>query len=302
MSQFRMEINLTRCAGCGVCAMACKLGNNTPNRYVAGTSYCETFNWADYAVRKADPSGVYTIIPVMCNHCAGTPKCVSVCPRRTANPPALKKDPNTGIVLHNPTNCLGCQNCRKYCPYSAAGSALSARTAQYSVISYNYQVPHSYWSNNQRFMNLPAIAIASPNDVKTRVGATPPYRRIWEDYSSGDILIKNIRSQYRPEKCTFCYHRHQGDTNVSVWGDPTSGSFDPDEARAKAPYCVLACPAKARRVVLATDDSFPEGARVLAVNAPYNPQLVDANSYTPPAGYTKPQTYYVGKFSQRELV
>ncbi len=47
-----------------------------------------------------------------CMHCVD-PGCVSVCPVT-----AMRRDPLTGIVTHDPDACIGCRNCMVGCPYN----------------------------------------------------------------------------------------------------------------------------------------------------------------------------------------
>jgi Fe-S-cluster-containing dehydrogenase component len=50
---------------------------------------------------------------IACNHCA-RPQCVPNCPVA-----AIKKDPQTGLVLQDQNMCIGCERCVTFCPYHA---------------------------------------------------------------------------------------------------------------------------------------------------------------------------------------
>src|ERR1035441_2583304 len=57
-----------------------------------------------------DESGKYFFVPKMCNHCADSP-CTQVCP---VGATFIAPD---GVVLVDPTYCLGCAYCVQACPY-----------------------------------------------------------------------------------------------------------------------------------------------------------------------------------------
>jgi anaerobic dimethyl sulfoxide reductase subunit B (iron-sulfur subunit) len=48
-----------------------------------------------------------------CNHCSA-PQCLPNCPVA-----AIRKDEETGLVLQDPTMCIGCERCVTLCPYHA---------------------------------------------------------------------------------------------------------------------------------------------------------------------------------------
>lgn len=92
------------CFGCLGCVAACAAANRTP----AGLFWRQ--------VLKVPPENgrndtVY--LSLACNHCDNAP-CAAACPSN-----ALKKDPATGAVVHDPDACLGCRYCQMACPYDA---------------------------------------------------------------------------------------------------------------------------------------------------------------------------------------
>ena len=109
--RFGMVIDVSRCIGCATCAVACKSNNNLPN----------DMWWIDIRTEGGDApdsaSGTYPnnlhrrYFPVSCQHCQ-KPTCVAVCPTG-----ATYKDADTGIVMTNATECIGCDSCVEGCPY-----------------------------------------------------------------------------------------------------------------------------------------------------------------------------------------
>ena len=102
MTQLGFYFDARNCIGCRTCQIACKDRND-----LAGTLFRTV---------KTYETGVYPN-PRMyhyvssCNHCAN-PACVGVCPTG-----AMYKDEETGVVLHNDEECIGCQSCANACPY-----------------------------------------------------------------------------------------------------------------------------------------------------------------------------------------
>lgn len=264
MTRLGMVIDLSRCNGCGACALACKAENNTRDR-----SEDQSFNWADFLMHTEGtfPNTKHFVMPVLCNHCSDAP-CIKKCPGNPkkagpGNPyKALYKTPE-GITLHDPALCVGCGECQKSCPYSHEKldeSSLYGET--YSVISLNTldENPQPRWAD--KTSAIPGCT-ASGAEIAARTGATPPMLNKW---SGGDL--QPVRSDDVIEKCTFCYHR---------------------VLNGLQPACVEACPAKAR---IFGDQEDP--------NSPISQVLKTEKSFRlQEEKGTKPNVHYIGKYSPR---
>lgn len=104
MSRYAIVVDLDRCIGCHGCEVACKVEND-----IALGEY-----WNKVIDRG--PFGEYPnlemyFLPVMCQQCENAP-CTNVCPTG-----ASYRDPETGIVLVNKEQCVGCKYCMMACPY-----------------------------------------------------------------------------------------------------------------------------------------------------------------------------------------
>ncbi|MBI5049632.1 MAG: 4Fe-4S dicluster domain-containing protein [Nitrospirae bacterium] len=252
MQQYKMIIDLSKCVGCGTCAMACKIGNNTPKRQSG-----QTFNRADFITETTGyfPNTKWTALPLNCNHCE-EPACVAACPvtpvpddkcvdnKRKA---MYKLKPEYGgFVLHDDSKCIGCRACQRQCLYSTTD--VGAVNAQFSVISYIPTVmqPFGYLTSNSQAITDCTASEAEVRAQVNQVDIAPAYRNKWTHTDVCGVTQYDLRKKGIVEKCYLCEHRIS-DTTIPV-----------DQRK---PYCVLACPAGAREF---GDSLDVTGLKVLA--------------------------------------
>ncbi|MBF0630348.1 MAG: 4Fe-4S dicluster domain-containing protein [Magnetococcales bacterium] len=171
MTHYAMVIDLTTCVGCNACMAACSLENQTP---------VWADHWRTYVHDRevGDTTGVQRrFIPRLCNHC-DNPPCMSVCPSG-----ATHKTPE-GVVLVEPSLCMGCGACAMACPYDA----------RYPATAKDIQKGKEYYGRLHR--NSPSMDKCSfcyhrlqkggePACVQTCVG----YARIFGDLDQPDSPV-----------------------------------------------------------------------------------------------------------------
>lgn len=124
-----MLYDSTICIGCKACVDACKSANGMPDEIPAKHRGWNVGQWdtpidlsgrtlnvitayrdGDMRQKDSETNG-FAFMKRHCLHCVD-PSCVSVCPVS-----AMKKDPETGIVSHDPDACIGCRYCVYGCPF-----------------------------------------------------------------------------------------------------------------------------------------------------------------------------------------
>lgn len=113
MTQKGFYIDLTRCAGCRTCSVACADLNNTPvGLNLRRVIEFEGGSWKKSAegTWRQDVFAYY--VSIGCNECAD-PACVKVCPTK-----AHFKRAEDGLVVIDQEKCIGCGMCARACPYS----------------------------------------------------------------------------------------------------------------------------------------------------------------------------------------
>ena len=125
-----MLYDSTQCIGCKACVAACKEANGMPVEQPQSLAGWNEGTWdtaldisgktlnvirvyqnGTMAEKDREVDG-YAFVKRHCLHCVD-PSCISVCPVS-----AMQKDPQTGIVTHNPDACIGCRYCVYGCPFN----------------------------------------------------------------------------------------------------------------------------------------------------------------------------------------
>jgi len=99
-----------RCTGCGICELACSLGNDGECR--PATARVNVFRFDKGSN-----------IPMLCFQCEDA-ACMSVCKTGALNRPG-----NTGVVNIDPEKCIGCKMCVMACPFGNITFSRTAKTA-----------------------------------------------------------------------------------------------------------------------------------------------------------------------------
>jgi Fe-S-cluster-containing dehydrogenase component len=110
-----MLYDTTKCIGCMACVHACAEANGlTPDARADGLHQApmDLNEFTKNIIKLYQPSsGPSSFVKQQCMHCLD-PFCVSACPFE-----ALQKDPVTGVVGWEPSQCIGCRYCEVACPY-----------------------------------------------------------------------------------------------------------------------------------------------------------------------------------------
>jgi formate dehydrogenase beta subunit len=141
MAEYIKLVDVSRCAGCRGCQVACKQWNELPAEKTGFTgSYqnppdlsFDTWNLIRYDEIEQDGKLRWIMRHDACMHC-DHPACVKVCPTG-----ALAKT-DEGAVIHDPKLCIGCKACTAGCPfdvprYSKAADKIAKCTLCYSRIT-----------------------------------------------------------------------------------------------------------------------------------------------------------------------
>ncbi len=101
--QYRFHFDMTKCIGCKCCVVACNEQNGNP----------AAINWRRVGELEGGhyPHVQRHHLSMGCNHCL-EPSCLIGCPVE-----AYRKDPVTGVVIHDADTCIGCQYCTWNCSY-----------------------------------------------------------------------------------------------------------------------------------------------------------------------------------------
>ncbi len=94
-----LRVNINNCTGCQSCVVTCSLVKH--GIFSKDRAYTSVLKNEDKCLA----------IPMICEHCE-TPLCAEVCPED-----AIVKDAITGSVKIDSARCIGCEACRKACPF-----------------------------------------------------------------------------------------------------------------------------------------------------------------------------------------
>jgi formate dehydrogenase beta subunit len=110
-----MLYDTTKCIGCMACVNACAEANDlTPDNRANGLHQApmDLNEFTKNIIKLHQPvSGPSSFVKQQCMHCLD-PFCVAACPFE-----ALEKNPITGVVGWEASQCIGCRYCEVACPY-----------------------------------------------------------------------------------------------------------------------------------------------------------------------------------------
>lgn len=107
-ARWGMAIDLKKCDGCGVCALACQIENNVPFVGPEETRKGRAMHWIKIISAKFE--GREYRLPLMCQHCDKAP-CESVCPVQAS----VHSPEGANETVYN--RCVGTRYCMANCPY-----------------------------------------------------------------------------------------------------------------------------------------------------------------------------------------
>jgi len=102
-TQMGFHADMEKCIGCKCCEAACKDFYRMPPEI--RWRKVRSFEMGEF------PSALRVHLSLACNHCED-PACMKGCPVE-----AYTKRDKDGLVIHDPTACIGCQYCTWTCPY-----------------------------------------------------------------------------------------------------------------------------------------------------------------------------------------
>ncbi len=106
LNRVAMLVDISKCIGCGICNIGCKLWNNLPLNGRMDFRFLSEKTWT--VIIPHEDQGVFR--KWQCMHCE-KPPCLCVCPTN-----AIYKRPD-GVVWIHGERCIGCKYCIPACPY-----------------------------------------------------------------------------------------------------------------------------------------------------------------------------------------
>ena len=105
----KIVANPNACMGCGLCEVSCTVQHSKSKDIIK--AYTKETPRPISRVRLEMNKPVS--FAIQCRHCEDAP-CAQACLTG-----AMQKDPQTGLVTHNPEKCMGCWTCVMICPFGA---------------------------------------------------------------------------------------------------------------------------------------------------------------------------------------
>lgn len=103
----KVRANEKVCIGCKLCEVACIVQHSESKNIIRAFNEETPRAMSRITVEESRP----LTFAIQCRHCED-PVCTVACMTG-----ALTKDPDTGAVLHNREQCVGCWMCVMVCPY-----------------------------------------------------------------------------------------------------------------------------------------------------------------------------------------
>jgi molybdopterin-containing oxidoreductase family iron-sulfur binding subunit len=263
-ARWAMAIDLSRCNGCGRCALACQAENNVPVVGRHGMLDGREMSWIRidryYDAAKKDGGwdadvwdGPLEVVeephtlfqPMLCQHCENAP-CETVCPFVAT----MHSEEGLNQQVYN--RCVGTRYCANNCPF---------KVRRYNFWEYSK-------AQESRLLRLLEPRIAKNAALNAR---TPMQMK-----NNPEVTV---RSRGVMEKCSFCVQRIKAARSEATRAGRPTDHF-PDGT--VVPACMEACPTGA----IVFGDLNAPGSRVAALAGdPRAMRLLDALGVGPSISY-----------------